>query len=149
MDLFGVAAARKGVRLESEIPAELPLLHADPNQLERALANLLSNALKFTPAGGFVILGARAAGERAELFVQDNGKGIPPDARARLFERFERGSEDGAFGSTAGTGLGLHLVRESIEGMGGTVALESEPGKGTRVTLTLDTVSIAAARRPA
>ena len=94
--------------------------HAD--KLETAIGNLLDNALKFTPTGGTVVLGLRADAGWARLWVSDTGIGIPPDELPDLFERFHRGRNASAY---PGNGLGLAIVRATMDLHGGTVRVES------------------------
>ncbi|MBK7369586.1 MAG: hypothetical protein IPJ04_17345 [Candidatus Eisenbacteria bacterium] len=111
-----------------------------PRVLEQAVANLLSNALKFTPSGGHVRLtgGVEGGGEEARwtFAVSDDGPGIAPDEQARLFERFYQasGARDVA---RPGTGIGLSLTRDIVELHGGTIALASAPGEGSTFTVRL------------
>lgn len=113
-------------------------VEADPMRVRQVLANLLSNAFKFTSAG-YVEVALRCAGRWAEVGVSDTGVGIPPEHLARVFEEFFR-VEDAAFGSTQGTGLGLTLAKEFAELMGGQLLIESESGRGTTVRLRLPLV---------
>jgi signal transduction histidine kinase len=104
----------------------------DAARLEQAIANLLSNAVRHTPPGGLVAASVDVADGRVRVRVRDTGEGIPPDELPRVFERFYRGSTAGD-----GAGLGLALVKELVESMGGSVAAESTPGEGSCFTLTL------------
>ncbi|MBI3507568.1 MAG: response regulator [Proteobacteria bacterium] len=143
-ELYSVVAESRGVAFSAEVPDAMPPVLADPERLERALANLLSNALKFTPSGGRVSLRGSAAGGTAEIVVEDTGQGIPKDALPRLFSRFEQAHAGGA----RGTGLGLFIVKETVEAMGGTVGVESEEGKGTRAVIRLPAAAGGAAPAP-
>lgn len=138
------AAGRPIPTLEVRVDPELPPLDADPIQLERALRNLIGNAIDYTPPSGTVILTA-SAGERGwvDIRVSDTGVGIAPDDVPRVFERFYRSdrSRERAHGHS---GLGLAIVREIVEAHGGTVTVQSEPGRGTTFQLTVP----AAAERP-
>jgi len=100
------------------------------------LDNLVSNALKFTPAGGSVMLSARNGDGRLHVEVTDTGIGIPQEELGQLFSRFYRAST-ATRRAIPGTGLGLVIARAIVEGHGGTIALESREGQGTRVTVTL------------
>ena len=91
--------------------------------------NLGGNALKYTPEGGTVTLGARAVGDDVELSVADQGPGVSKEDRARLFEKFYRAG-DAVTRRTPGTGLGLAICKGIVEAHGGTIRVESEPGKG-------------------
>ncbi len=117
-----------------DCPEDVGGLRADERRLKQAMFNLLSNALKFTPAGGRVTLRARRQGEAVALSVIDTGVGIAESDRERVFESFERGQQSGR---AAGAGLGLSLVRSLIELHDGKVKLESEVGSGTTITCLL------------
>ena len=109
---------------------------ADERALKQILLNLLSNAVKFTPVGGRISVEADEFGGEVLLTVSDTGRGIPPDQIARLGQPFEQVTTDAAL-AKQGTGLGLALVRSLAELHGGRMAIESEPGAGTRVTVML------------
>jgi PAS domain S-box-containing protein len=111
-------------------------VRADEKLLRHALTNLLSNAFKYSPAGGRVEFRVRMDGREAAFEVRDQGIGIPPEDQPRLFETFHRARNVGAI---AGTGLGLAIARKSVELHGGSVSVESSPGAGTcfRVTVPL------------
>lgn len=123
-----------GIRLSSEIPAALPRLYADRRRIKQVLINLLSNAVKFTPRGQ-VTVRACAITDGLAITIIDTGIGIAAKDIPRALERF--GQVDSALSRKyEGTGLGLPLARQLVELHGGTLTLESEPGKGTRVTVT-------------
>ena len=109
---------------------------ADERALERALLNLVSNAIKFTPSGGSVTLTAEPTDGGLRVTVSDTGVGIPLDEQDQLFTRFFRSSESRAR-AVQGTGLGLAIVRHIVEAHGGTVGVKSEPGRGTDFWFTL------------
>ena len=96
--------------------------------------DLLSNAIKFTPAGGTITLAARRSGAEVALIVADTGVGIPAAEQSRVFEKFERGAQRSRH---AGAGLGLSLVKSLIELHGGRIAIDSAEGRGTTITCTL------------
>ena len=96
------------------------------------MENLLSNALKFTPAGGAVTVGVAPAGEDVELLVADTGRGIDPDELPHVFERHWRGR---ASADTSGRGIGLAVVDELVRAHGGTVTAAAGPGGGSRFTV--------------
>ncbi|MHB8750114.1 MAG: sensor histidine kinase [Aggregatilineales bacterium] len=129
------ALERRNQQLQVEIAPDLPRVYADARWLTRALANLLTNANKYTPEGGVIVL--RALIEEGELRIEvaDNGPGIPLDAQSRLFERFYRvqQTED----SAPGTGLGLAIVKSVADLHHGHVAVESAPGQGSCFRLAL------------
>ncbi len=109
---------------------DIPAFQGDPGQLERALCNLIENAIKFTPSGGEVAASARAEAGEVVFAIRDTGIGIPEEDQARVFDSFFRANQKGAEHIT-GTGLGLHLVKTVAENHQGRVWLESEPGSGT------------------
>lgn len=110
-------------------------MRADRHLLSQALANLIDNAIKYTPAGGRLTVSACAVGESAEIVVADNGPGIPKSDRERVQERFVRLE---ASRNSAGSGLGLSLVRAVARFHGGTLSLEdNEPGLRVRLRLPL------------
>lgn len=117
------AAQAAGLTLEYE--AQLgTMLRADPNAIERIVANLISNAIKFTPRRGAIRVRVSSVGDRAILEVRDNGPGIDPNLKSRLFGRFERGSRPQG-SAIGGSGLGLSLVKELTEAHGGTVRVDN------------------------
>jgi PAS domain S-box-containing protein len=109
--------------------------HWDRGRLDQVLTNLLSNALKYSPAGGEVRLHIGKSGDQAVVTVSDQGIGISQEEQKNLFQPFSRGGA--AHGRIGGTGLGLYIVRQIVEGHGGTIAVESAPGQGSTFTLTL------------
>jgi PAS domain S-box-containing protein len=128
-----VAAARK-IRLARSVPADLSAILADPDLLSRAVENLVSNAIKYSPDGTEVTISARADEEYLAIEVTDRGYGIPPADVERIFEKFYRVPRVQDAG-TPGTGLGLSLVREIAELHRGTVAVKSEVDQGSTFTL--------------
>jgi signal transduction histidine kinase len=121
--------------------AEVPVLEAtvDEARVHRVLANLLTNAVKYSPDGGAVRVSVRAAdgpiGKSALLVVCDEGVGIPQDDLPHVFNRFHRGAN--VVGRFAGTGLGLASARELVELHGGTISVASEEGKGSTFVVRL------------
>ncbi len=109
-------------------------LRADLQKLTVALSNLVENAIKYGKAGGTVTLGGKATEDGFTLEVADDGAGIPSEHLPRIFERFYR-VEKGRARDQGGTGLGLSIVKHIVESHGGTVAVESRPGSGTRFTI--------------
>jgi PAS domain S-box-containing protein len=108
-------------------------LLTDRERLNQVLYNLLSNAIKFSPAGALVHLQARATSERVEFEVRDQGPGIPEEFRGRLFEKFAQADVPGRRGG--GSGLGLSISKRLVEGLGGTIRIDSGPRSGTVVTV--------------
>jgi len=127
------------VEVVAELSPDLPLAWADETRLEQCLLNLVRNAMRHTPPGGIIILSARAAGPALVCEVRDTGEGIAPGELPHIWERFYRGT-GGADGEPH-SGLGLALVKELVEAMGGSVAAESTPGEGSCFTLRLRTAA--------
>ncbi|MEU6822320.1 sensor histidine kinase KdpD [Streptomyces atriruber] len=126
---------------ELDIPETLPMVAVDKGLLERAVANIVENAVKYAPDGEPVKVSASALGERVEIRVVDRGPGVPDSAKDRIFAPFQR---YGDAPRGAGVGLGLAVARGFVEAMGGTLAAEDTPGGGLTMVLTLR----AAAGRP-
>lgn len=133
VDLFADAAEEKGIGLGLEAGTGL-VLAVDAVRMRQVLANLLDDALKYTPGGGRVRLRARADGDAALLEIEDDGVGIPAEDLPRVFDRLYRGDRSR---SERGLGLGLALVRAIVTAHGGTVSVESDPGRGARFTVRL------------
>jgi signal transduction histidine kinase len=139
-------ARSQSLKLTVSCPADSGAIEADERRLKQGLFNLVSNAIKFTPAGGSIRLEARVDDQRAAppdgqpragdliLAVADTGPGIPLVDHERVFEKFERGSPQAR---ESGAGLGLSLVKSLIELHGGTVAIESGQGEGTTIACRL------------
>lgn len=126
-----MVAESKGCTLTSSVDPALGTVFLDPRHFEKILLNLVSNAIKFTPAGGTVHLAVTPIdGERFELAVQDSGIGIAPDKLPLLFQRFSQ-IDNSATRHYSGTGIGLALVKDLAELMGGEVGVNSEPGRGS------------------
>ncbi len=124
------SAARKHHTLALEYP-DLPMqLHGSITQMRQAIANLVGNAIKYTPEHGQIEVELKGQGKRLHFEVRDNGYGISPERQARVFERFYRAQEPGTE-HIGGTGLGLSLVKTVIERHGGAVWFESAPGAGS------------------
>jgi signal transduction histidine kinase/putative methionine-R-sulfoxide reductase with GAF domain len=143
--LEAVARPRRLV-IEAVIEPGL-MVEADPDLVRRLMVNLIANALKYSPDGGRVRVGASADGETWSAAVEDQGPGIPPEDQARIFERFFRGRQGGQ--ETEGTGLGLAISRGIVELHGGRLWVESPPVGGSRfcMSLPLKQTASAPARR--
>jgi PAS domain S-box-containing protein len=128
-----VATFQEEGRLEVEIPDDVPDALADESRLDLALANLLSNALKFSPPDTLVTVIVESRGAQMEIAVVDHGQGIAPADQSRIFERFSRADTDGP----EGTGLGLYMTRELMRSQDGDVRVASRPGGGSRFSLIL------------
>ncbi len=136
IELVRLKADETGVAIVVDVPQDLPPLIADRQACKQILINLLSNAVKFTPSGGRVDVTVRREGELMSIVVVDTGIGIAPEDLARVGEPFfqARGSYDRPY---EGTGLGLSVVRGLVDLHAGTLAIDSTPGCGTRVTVRL------------
>ncbi|HEY7477582.1 MAG TPA: ATP-binding protein [Actinomycetota bacterium] len=133
--------------INREIPEDLPPLDADPERLHQVLFNLVDNAVRFTPPGGEVTIGAERRDGRVEVRVSDTGVGIAPEHLPRLFERFyrvdpSRSRDDG------GTGIGLAIARSVVEAHGGHIRAASEPGRGSTFTFDLPVATAVSRRDP-
>lgn len=131
---FAQQAERAGLKLTARTPPHASRIIGDGERLERALGNLVANAMKFTPAGGSITVAADADDGHVAISVTDTGIGIEPEQRVRVFERFykaDRGRGDG------GTGLGLAIVKHIVLAHEGTVSVESRPGHGSTFTMRL------------
>lgn len=123
-------ANRRQITLRVEVSPGLTEMISDQRRLEQILGNLISNAVKFTPPGGEVVIAASLVDGHAEISVEDNGIGIPEEEQERVFETFRTSDRH----TRRGAGLGLALVRSLMDLMGGVVDLKSESGVGTKVT---------------
>jgi two-component system phosphate regulon sensor histidine kinase PhoR len=130
-------ALSKEVRLcKTDALVSMPAIQADPDKLDQVLINLLDNAIKFTPAGGTVTVDATDLGDRIRIDVSDSGIGIPPKDIPRIFERFYR-VDTARSRELGGTGLGLAIVKHIVQAHGGSITVESSPGKGTTFSFTI------------
>ena len=128
-------AAHKDLELANDIPTGMPYVLADEDRLHQILFNLVGNAIKFTDSGQ-VRVSADRKGSKVEVAVADTGIGIPRKNLTPIFEAFEQ-VDSGDARSSGGTGLGLSITRQLVELHGGTIAVDSEPGKGSRFSFTL------------
>ena len=134
-----LTAEDSGHMILVETEPNLPPMVGDRERIEQVVVNILSNAVKYTPSGGRIRLTAQRAGaNHVRVTVEDNGVGIPADDVPRLFERFYR-VDKARSRAAGGTGLGLAIAKEIVEQHEGKIALTSEYGKGTTVTITLPT----------
>ncbi len=137
-DAFSCQASEVGAALLTDIPASLPPLVADPQRLGQVLGNLVGNALRHTPAGGQITLGAELATEDAlRLWVADTGEGILPEDVPRIFDRFWRGDPARGHEAGEGMGLGLAIAKGLVEAHGGRIWAESDIGQGTSISCML------------
>lgn len=135
-DTIRPLADRKRLTLRLEPPGEEIAVFADGEAVQQILTNLLENAVKYTPKGGTITVGARALENMIEVFVRDTGTGIPLEDQARLFERFYR-VDKARSNELGGTGLGLSIVKHLAQTQGGDVRMESRPGHGSTFYFTL------------
>ncbi|MFG2607070.1 ATP-binding protein [Streptomyces sp. NPDC048514] len=120
--------------VDLDVPETLPMVAVDPGLLERSVANLVENAVKYSPRGRRVLVSASALADRVEVRVVDRGPGVPDEAKDRIFEPFQR---YGDAPRGAGVGLGLAVARGFAEAMGGTLDAEDTPGGGLTMVLSL------------
>ena len=136
--VFQGETGRSHISLTCEIEPDLPEIIADGDRLGQVLANLLSNATKFTPEGGAISVVARSIPDNmVEISIADTGGGIDPKDHQRIFEKFGQVEDRGDGRVKGGTGLGLTITKEIVEKHGGRIWVESELGKGARFVFTL------------
>ncbi len=121
-------------RFESRLPIDLPEISFDAAKIRQVMENLLGNAVKFSPPGSRIKVEIAMHPDRAEIVVEDEGVGMRPEVLEHVFDKFYRGSADSA---VSGIGLGMTIVKNIVEAHGGTIRVESSPGKGTRVVFAL------------
>jgi signal transduction histidine kinase len=137
---FGPEAERRGINLVGGVSPEVDPVLASPSKLQRVLYNLVSNALRHTPADGTVFLRAEPEEDTVRVEVADTGEGIAPEDLPRVFERSFRGEKSRSSreaGDDSGAGLGLAIARGLVEAHGGTIHVESRLGGGSRFIFTL------------
>jgi len=134
VDRLRPQAERAGLEFAVLLPPELPPVLVDVERARLVLTNLVHNAVKFTPPGGQITVGARSEGEHVVLSVQDTGVGIPADDLPRIFERFYKADRARSGG---GTGLGLAIAKHIVQGHGGRIWAESIEGEGSTFSFTL------------
>lgn len=136
LDDLQARAADKQVTLRNDLPEDLQA-RADADRLQQVLFNLVENAIKYGRASGTVTIGGQSnTGSKVELWVKDDGPGIPPEAQERIFERFYR-VDRARSRETGGTGLGLSIVKHIVQAHGGEVWVKSESGAGAAFFFTL------------
>jgi len=131
LESFSQVASQAGVHLTGEVAAKTDPVDMDVRHIGRVLNNLVSNAMRYTPAGGTVAISAHRTGAQVEVSVSDNGEGIPSEDLPHIFESFYRG-EKSRSRATGGAGLGLAIARGIIQAHGGQIWVESHPGVGTK-----------------
>jgi signal transduction histidine kinase/HAMP domain-containing protein len=132
---YRVEAQEKGVSLVTSIPYELPEVQADISRIPHVFGNLLSNAIRHTPAGGRITISAQADEDVVWYSISDTGSGIPSEYLPRVFDQFFHVPEEE--GEAAGAGLGLAAAKEIVTAHGGEMAVESQPGKGSTFSFSL------------
>lgn len=135
---FSMGASEKGISLVYLPPKEELVVNADSSRLHEILANLIDNAIKYSPAKGQISVGFERDGQMARIQVKDSGYGIPEEAKAHLFEKFYRVNRSSS--EPKGTGLGLFVTKELIERQGGKIWYDSRVGQGTIFYFTLSLV---------
>ena len=130
LERLGPEAAAGELTLSVELPPDLPAVLVDADRVRQVIANLLHNAIKFTPPGGRVTLSAAAEGDEVIVEVRDTGIGIAKTDLPRVFERFYKGDRARTRGR-GGTGLGLAIARHIVDAHGGRVWVKSKEGKGS------------------
>lgn len=129
-------AAEKNLTINLDTPADLPLVHGDPDMIRQVLLNLIDNAVNYTQAGGTIRVSAGVDQGEMKVDVQDNGIGIPPENLSRLFERFYR-VDKARSRELGGTGLGLAIVKHIVEAHKGKIQVESKVGRGSTFSFQL------------
>lgn len=132
-DLFQPLAEEKGLVIKAKVPSQL-LLSGDKSKLQRALTNLLDNAIKYTPSGGAVTVTVKEGEKRVIITVHDTGVGIAANDISHIFDRFYRADKSR---SEPGAGLGLSLVQAIVQAHGGNIQVKSSPGAGSTFTIVL------------
>lgn len=134
LHMFEVEAQQQGIALTASVPTNLPLVNADNGRVIQVLGNLLRNAIKFTPNGGRITVGAEQRDGKVTLSVRDTGLGIANEHQARVFDRYWQ-SADGS--RARGTGLGLSIAKGIVEAHGGRIWVDSNPGEGSTFSFSL------------
>jgi NtrC-family two-component system sensor histidine kinase KinB len=128
---FRPQADEAGIELVTDIGEEVPEARADPTKIGWVMANLISNALRYTDAGGHVVLSAEGVEDYVQVSVSDDGAGIPFELQARIFDKFVQVPGERAAG---GSGLGLAIAKSIVNAHGGTIWVDSTPGQGSTFT---------------
>jgi signal transduction histidine kinase len=137
-----VLAEEREVAIDLALDGAMPV-SADPVMLRQAVMNVVDNAIKFTPGGRRVRIWSETDGRTHDLVVDDEGPGIPPEHRTRVFERFHR-VEDGRSRGVAGAGLGLAIVHWAVTANQGRVSVDASPSRGARLRLSFPRADVPA-----
>jgi len=143
-DIFKGQVNMKGIRLVIDEVDQLPQVRVDTNKIVWVLSNLVSNALRYVDEGGRIRIGAELMGNYIHIMVEDDGVGIPPEYQSQIFQKFVRVNKQ----ESGRTGLGLAICREIVRAHGGTIWVESDPGKGSVFTFTVPVADRGGARPP-
>ncbi|MFN8440352.1 MAG: ATP-binding protein [Caldilineaceae bacterium] len=144
---FSPVAEAQQIRFAAHPSSALPTVAADPDRLMQVIHNLVTNALRHTPAGGRIELAAEANAERVLVTVSDTGEGIPSEELPHIFDRFYR-TDKSRTRRSGGSGLGLTIAKTLVESMGGQIGAESTPGQGSRFWFTLPVREEGKTKRP-
>jgi two-component system OmpR family sensor kinase/two-component system sensor histidine kinase BaeS len=141
---FSGLAAESGIALKSQVVSQAQdlVFPADADRLGQVLDNLVSNAMRFTPRGGIITLGAEKIAAGVRLMVEDSGAGIAAADLPFIFDRFWKAEHARSRHEGTGSGLGLAIARQLVQAHGGSISVESEPGKGTKFTIDLPDSSV-------
>lgn len=129
-------AAKHKMEMTLDTSEDLPMIEGDKSRIEQVILNIVSNAVRYTPEGGRIVISAKKAEDKVDIKVEDNGIGVPEEDLPHIFERFYR-VDKARSRSMGGTGLGLAISREIVVRHGGTITIQSQLGRGTAVTVTL------------
>jgi signal transduction histidine kinase len=134
--LFILRTKENNINLKQTVGKNLPEVMIDARRIGQVMSNLLTNAIRYTPEGGTIEIGAKQRGQSIEVWVKDNGQGIPEEKLPHIFKRFYR-TDKSRSRSTGGTGLGLAIARQFVRAHGGKISAESKLGEGARIFFTL------------
>lgn len=137
LERYEPMAAEKALRLESRLNGDLPMILGDEDRLVQVVDNLVTNAMKFTPSGGRVVLGAEHVDGAVRIFITDSGPGIPSENLPHLFDRFWTTRQ----GNPTGAGLGLAIAKGIVDAHGGMIQVESTEGGGSSFSFTIPQVT--------
>jgi len=137
VNVFQPVAIKNNIVVQENIPDKLPVISADEDRIRQVLINLIDNAMKYSPAGSTVTVGAELNRKEVRISIDDMGIGIPEKERSRIFERFYRVEQNLNGTKSTGRGLGLAIAKYIIEAHGGTLSVDSVVGKGSTFSFTL------------